>query len=265
MTPSPPGLPTGPRSTHASRRDTARFLREILRHSRQIGAVSPSGPHLAGQAAELITQRAGPQVVVEIGPGSGAITDALAARLPAGSTLVGVEVNAAMVAHLEQTRPWLQVIHGDAADLPDLLHAADIPPVDLIVSALPWSLIPPGTQHRIVRGIASVLHPDGTFATVSTLPVRNLPGTRQMRRELRAAFAVVDRTRTVWRNLPPAHLYVCRHPRLLRTPVPVSPHDGPQLSGAHAAASTDARRTRHPGHRAAGAGCATALPAMSPQ
>jgi phosphatidylethanolamine/phosphatidyl-N-methylethanolamine N-methyltransferase len=195
-----------------SRRDTTRFLAEALRTPRQIGAVAPSGPRLAAQAAGLLTDHGEPQVVVELGPGNGVISDALRARLPSGSTLTAVEINAAMVTHLSQTRPWLNVIHGDAANLGHLLHAAGLAPADLIVSALPWSLLPDFAQRRVLAAIAGSLDPRGTFATITTIPVRPLPAIRRFLHHLDRTFASVTRTPTVWRNMPPAYFYVCRHP-----------------------------------------------------
>jgi phospholipid N-methyltransferase len=126
--------------------------------------------------------------------------------------LFGVEINAAMVEHLTETRPWFDVIHGSAADLPALLRAAQLPPADLIVSALPWSVIAATTQQRILRAITEALHPNGTFTTVVTLPARVLPSAQRFRRRLHETFGSVSQTRTVWRNIPPARLYICRGP-----------------------------------------------------
>jgi phosphatidylethanolamine/phosphatidyl-N-methylethanolamine N-methyltransferase len=208
-----PALPIATeRSAAHLPRGTARFVVEALRAPHQIGAIAQSGPRLAAQAAGLLAPHSGPQVVVELGPGAGAISDTLREHLPPGSSLLGVEINTAMVEHLSQTRPWLDVVHGDAADLPALLRAAKLPPADLIVSALPWSVIAATTQQRILRAITEALHPNGTFTTVATLPARVLPSAQRFRRQLHQTFGSVSQTRTVWRNIPPAHLYICRGP-----------------------------------------------------
>lgn len=203
---------TSDRGYAPARRATTRFLAEALRAPRQIGAIAQSGPHLAAQAAGLFIPDDGPQVIVELGPGAGAITDVLHARMPAGSRLVGVEINTSMVEGLRRTRPWLNVIHGDAIDLPTLIRAAGLPPPDLIISALPWSMISAAAQPRILAAISEAMHPRGTFATVTTLPVRVLPAAQRFRRHLHHTFASVSQTRIVWRNIPPAHLYICRSP-----------------------------------------------------
>ncbi|WP_189077593.1 class I SAM-dependent methyltransferase [Mangrovihabitans endophyticus] len=189
-----------------------RFLTEALRSPHQIGAIARSGRRLAAHAAGLIAARSGPQTVVELGPGDGALTVELQRRLPADSNLIAVEVNTAMAEHLSHTLPWLKLIHGDAADLPKHLAEAGLGRADLIVSALPWSVFNVELQQRLMGAIVDGLEPGGTFATVQTVPVKPLPRARHFRRLLNKKFDAVLHTSTVWRNMPPAHLYVCRNP-----------------------------------------------------
>ncbi|MBO3736737.1 class I SAM-dependent methyltransferase [Actinoplanes flavus] len=149
--------------------------------------------------------------MIELGPGGGAITDALHERLTTVDTLLAVERNPAMAAHLSTTRSWLKVIAGDAADLPSLAARAGHPRADLIISALPWSIIPDADQRNLLTAIINVLNPGGVLATVLTMPVLYLPIVRQLRRRLGESFTSVTH-RTVWRNLPPARLYISRGP-----------------------------------------------------
>jgi phosphatidylethanolamine/phosphatidyl-N-methylethanolamine N-methyltransferase len=208
--PSPTAL-AGPAGV-TPRRGTAAFMREACRASREIGAIAPSGPRLAALAADQVIPDDGPQTVVELGPGSGALTDALQARLPPTATFLAVESNTAMVRLLAKTHPDLSVLHGDAADLPELLGIAGVGQVDLIVSALPWSRIPDPAQQRLLAAITRVLAPRGVLATVLTVPVLPLPRVRRLLGRLDQAFGSVTH-RSVWANTPPARLYVCRHPQ----------------------------------------------------
>jgi phosphatidylethanolamine/phosphatidyl-N-methylethanolamine N-methyltransferase len=202
---------------------TARFLLAALRRPREIGAIAPTGRALAAQAAGLIDSGSAPRTVVELGPGSGTITRALQARLPTDSAFWTVERNTAMATYLNQTWPTLNVIHGDAADLPHLLDDAGVGPVDLIISALPWSLLPPAVQDSLLTAITDVLHPDGALATVITIPVRPLPSARRFRRRLTATFREVKPSPIVWRNMPPAHLWICREPLIAEPATAVGP------------------------------------------
>ncbi|MFI7422386.1 class I SAM-dependent methyltransferase [Nonomuraea sp. NPDC049684] len=114
-----------------------------------------------------------------------------------------------MVDHLAQTRPWLEVLHMDAADLGSRIGAGE---VDAVVSALPWTLIPERAQERILDAVSRVLAPGGSFTTIAYLTGTRSGARRRFRGRLEAAFDEVLTTRTVWRNLPPACTYVCRRP-----------------------------------------------------
>jgi phospholipid N-methyltransferase len=154
----------------------------------------------------------GRPLVVELGPGGGVITDEIHNRLPAGGKLVAVEVNQDMVHHLKRSRPWLQVVHGDATQLSDLMKDAGLHRADAVISALPWTLFSEQQQERILDEISKVLTPQGIFATVTTLTALPFPAARRFRRHLSETFEQVKISRPVWRNVPPALLYICRQP-----------------------------------------------------
>jgi phosphatidylethanolamine/phosphatidyl-N-methylethanolamine N-methyltransferase len=189
----------------------ATFLRRALREPAVIGAPAPTGTALATEIA-AVAPATGASTVVELGPGTGAISPAIRARLAPGSRFVAVELDGELVAHLRRTLPWLEVIHGDAADLRDLLAGAGVDRVDAVISSLPWTLLPPARRDAVLQEIAATLTPAGVFATISTLTA--LPAlAAAVRRSLDARFEEVVATRPVWRNVPPSRLLVCRRPR----------------------------------------------------
>ncbi|GAA1287631.1 methyltransferase domain-containing protein [Pseudonocardia aurantiaca] len=189
----------------------ATFLRRALREPAMIGAPAPTGAALAAEIAAVVPSTTA-TTVVELGPGTGPISPVVRARLAPGSRYVAVELDAELVAHLRRTLPWIEMLHGDAADLRTLLADADVGPVDAVVSSLPWTLLPPAKRRDMLAEIAAALAPDGVFATISTLTA--LPAlVRNLREDLDARFEEVVATRPVWRNVPPSRLFVCRRPR----------------------------------------------------
>lgn len=191
--------------------DHRTFLRRALRRPDLIGAPAPTGATLAGEIAAVLPGTGTP-TVVELGAGTGALSPAIRARLSPGSRYVAVEVDGELVTHLRRRMPWLEVLHGDAADLATLLAGAGVGPVDAVVSSLPWTLLPPARQRDMLAGIASTLAPGGLFTTITTLTA--LPSrVRELRRSLDSTFAEVVATAPVWRNVPPSRLYVCHGPR----------------------------------------------------
>ncbi|MEK6440798.1 class I SAM-dependent methyltransferase [Pseudonocardia sp. T1-2H] len=187
------------------------FLRRALRRPDLMGAPAPTGAALAAEIAAVVPD-VGTPTVVELGAGTGALSDAIHARLAPGSRYVAVEVDAEFVAYLHRTRPWLEVLHGDAADLTTLLAEAGVGTVDAIISSLPWTLLPPTQRHSMLTAAAGTLGRDGVFATIITLTA--IPDrVRDLVRCMEDRFIHVEATAPVWRNLPPARLYVCRGPR----------------------------------------------------
>ncbi|WP_086824001.1 class I SAM-dependent methyltransferase [Allokutzneria sp. NRRL B-24872] len=187
------------------------FLRAAVRNPNVIGAVAPSSPRLAERLAEVVPSTGAP-VVVELGPGTGVVSAAIADRLPEGGRHIAVELDDDMIRLLGRNRPDLELIRGDAARLGDLLAACGTDEVDAVVSGLPWTLFPPVQQKRILNEIVKVLTPDGVFTTFSYLNAYPAAGARRFRRMLRGSFDEVLITRTVWRNLMPALTYVYRRP-----------------------------------------------------
>ncbi|WP_245765419.1 class I SAM-dependent methyltransferase [Nonomuraea jiangxiensis] len=193
--------------------DLRAFVAVAMRKQGVVGAVAPSSPSLA-RALTAVVPSSGTPLVVELGPGTGSISEAIRRGLAPGSRQLAIEVEPSMVAHLRRAKPWLEVIHGDAAELGALLAAAGVTQVDAVVSTLPWSLFPASRQSRILHEIGSVLAPGAAFTTVTYLHALPLPMARAFRRRLRSAFEEVLTTGPVWRNIPPGMTYVCRRPVL---------------------------------------------------
>ncbi len=192
--------------------DLGVFLGAAVRNPRLIGAVAPSSPRLCAQLAEIVpTDR--PAVVVELGPGTGAVSTAIARRLPEGSRHIAIELDAELADRVRATRPDIEVVTGNAADLAEILGGLGVGPVDAVVSGLPWSLIPPADQRRILDGVAGALAPGAAFTTFAYLHALRMKGARRLRALLHAGFDEVITSRSVWLNTPPALTYVCRRPR----------------------------------------------------
>ncbi|MEU6262628.1 class I SAM-dependent methyltransferase [Saccharopolyspora shandongensis] len=187
------------------------FIERAVRKPNLVGAVAPSSPNLAREMAAVVPTSGNP-VVVELGPGTGALSGAIAERLPAGGRQVAIELDAGMVEYLGSELPWLEVIQGDAARLGDLLADAGIDKVDAVVSGLPWSIFPAKLQHDILGQVGAVLAPGGAFTTFAYVHALGMAGAQQFRRRLDLSFDEVLTSRTVWRNVPPARIYVCRRP-----------------------------------------------------
>jgi phosphatidylethanolamine/phosphatidyl-N-methylethanolamine N-methyltransferase len=188
------------------------FLARAVGNPGRVGAVAPSSAGLAREMTKIVPTWGSP-TVVELGPGTGALSGAVAQRLPPGSRHVAVELDDGMVKHLRSTLPGLEVVQGDAADLRMLLRQAGIQSVDAVISGLPWSLFTTDAQRAILGEVGRVLTPGGAFTTIAYVQALGMPKARRFRALLDETFDEVVLSRTVWRNVPPSRVYLCRRPR----------------------------------------------------
>ncbi|MEW9528422.1 class I SAM-dependent methyltransferase [Microbispora sp. NPDC049125] len=176
-----------------------------------VGAVAPSGPALS----EVVTApvpRTGAPVVVELGPGTGPFTGAIQKRLAGRGRHIAVELNPRFSDELAVRYPAVDVVTANAADLGEVLAAREIHHAEVVVSGLPWAAFAERQQQDVLSAVAGVLPPHGVFTTFAYVHARWAPPARRLLRSLRSQFDEVVISRTVWANVPPALVYVCRRP-----------------------------------------------------
>ena len=182
------------------------FFGKFLRKPTRMGAVVPSSEDLGRRITEGIDlERA--RSIVELGPGTGAITRFIAERAAPDAAVMAVEIDDAFARGVQARFPRVRVVHGSADRLPEYLNGT---PADCIVSGLPWAAFPCSEQSRILEAVLQGLRPGGWFATFAYLHAAWLPGGVRFRRKLEDGFSVVQSSTAVWNNVPPAFVYRCR-------------------------------------------------------
>ena len=183
--------------------DEVRFLSSWLQDPLRMGAISPSGPELArAMAAEVDPGIPGP--IVELGPGTGALTTALLARGIAPERLVLVEYNPQFCDLLKERWPGVTVVRGDAYRLRQTL--ADVTgPLAAVVSGLPLLTRPLITRVRLLETAFRLLSPGAPFIQFSYGPVSPIPP--------RPGRYAIGSSPRIWRNFPPARVWVYRSAR----------------------------------------------------
>ena len=166
-----------------------------------MGAVMPSGRVLARTMAQYVEiDSSGP--VVELGPGTGAITSALIERGVDQRRLVLVEYNPGFCALLRDRYPHAKVVQGDAYRLRDSLWNVLSTPASAVVSGLPLVTKPMLTRLKLMRDAFMALAPGAPFVqfTYSVAPPipKSLPGVS------------TEASERIWMNLPPARVWVYR-------------------------------------------------------
>ncbi|MEU7023404.1 methyltransferase domain-containing protein [Streptomyces sp. NPDC046203] len=191
---------------------TGSMFREFLRSPGQIGAVAPSSRRLAAEVSLPIPESGDP-VVVELGPGTGAFTTLIQELLGGRGHHLAVEINPRLAASLATRHPRVTVLHAEASTLPRLLASYGLGAADVVISGLPWAVLPLPVQRATLASVHHALSPQGAFTTFGYVHATRLSPARRFRRMLGASFEEVVAGRTVWANLPPAFVYHARRPR----------------------------------------------------
>jgi len=181
--------------------DEVSFLRSWIERPLTVGAVTPSGKILARTMARYVDPHSdGP--VVELGPGTGPVTEALVQAGVAPSRLVLVEFNPTFCRILRSRYPDATLVQGDAYSMRRLLETLLLQPAAAVVSGLPLVTKPIKMRLRLIRDAFDLMLPGApfvqfTYSVASPLP-RRLSG-----------FSV-EASERIWMNLPPARVWVYR-------------------------------------------------------
>ena len=181
--------------------DSTLFLREWFVDPQRTGAVAPSSPQLAAAMARWLPRNPD-SYVLELGPGTGAVTDALLKRGLREDRLVAIERNPTLAKLLRKRFPGARIIAGDAWELDVLL--ADLPrqitSVGAVISSLPLANFKTEEAEALAGKIRKVLEPQGTWVQY-TYQIHKLRSRGSSSFKLRAS-------KIVWFNLPPARVSV---------------------------------------------------------
>lgn len=181
--------------------DEVRFIRSWMERPLSTGAVRPSSRVLARAMARYVDPDAdGP--VIELGPGTGPVTEALVAHGVAPERLVLVEFNTQFCDLLRNRYPEATVVQGDAYQLGWLLRDRLRERAAAVVSGLPLVVKPMRMRTHLLRDALDLLRPQAPFVqfTYSVAPpiARNIRGVHS------------EASPRIWLNLPPARVWVYR-------------------------------------------------------
>lgn len=154
---------------------------------------------------------AGARRVVELGAGTGAVTEALRSRLPAEAQLLAVELNPTLARALQRrfADTNVEVVCASAFELAGLLAERGIGPVERIVCSLPTLSMTESDQQRLLANIRDALAPHGRLSVLLAAHGGLIPAGRRFRRLLSGYFGNRHSSRVLWANVPPLRAYHC--------------------------------------------------------
>lgn len=202
------------------------FLRQYRVRFQTTGAVAPSSRFLARALTDPLVRHKGPARILEVGPGTGAVTRRIARLLKPEDTLDLVELNDRFV----------EILQRRLADDNDLSRVADrtrvhhmaiqdfvaAQPYDFIICGLPFNNFPPELVKEIFAVFFRLLAPQGVvsyFEYMYMRPLRKMVSGKSARNRLHELDGVLGdflgkhryRRDWVFVNVPPAWVQHLRH------------------------------------------------------
>lgn len=180
--------------------DEVRFLRQWAENPLKTGAVAPSGQKLSRLMARFAEANR-PGVIVELGPGTGAVTQALIERGVAPERLVLIEYSAEFCKLLRERFPGARVVQGNAYHLGEVMQRLGNPPIASVISGLPLFTRPLEERQALLADAMRLMEPGAPFIQFSYALVPPVK---------RALGYTLSSTRWVMANLPPARVWLYR-------------------------------------------------------
>lgn len=193
-------------SENRRRRRALHFLRAFVSSPRSVGAVLPSSRELAQEMVRGIELRPG-DTVLELGPGTGALTAQIRELLPEPGNYLGIEREPRFVRVLEDRFPELRFVEGQAEEAPEICRDQGLCPPRVIISGLPFVTLPAPVQDRILDSVSHLLDTGGTFRTFQYVHGYVLPSAVRFRRRTEHLLGCRHRlSQPLLGNLPPAYV-----------------------------------------------------------
>lgn len=183
--------------------DPLLFLRGWSRDPVAVGGPFASSPWTARRLAQATLDAAipGGGPVLELGAGTGPVTEALIEAGCPVDQIVVVERDAELCRSLERRFPDLHVLQGNALDLGEILASARISSVRVVLSGLPMRVVPPQAAARCYSQAFQSMPPGGAIIQY-TYGLRPPVDPDEAVPKLDARFVARE-----WRNLPPMGIW----------------------------------------------------------
>jgi phosphatidylethanolamine/phosphatidyl-N-methylethanolamine N-methyltransferase len=159
-------------------RENWEFLRQFRERFHTTGAVLPSSRFLARAMTQPLRDRSAPKRVLEVGPGTGAVTRSIVPHIGAADRFDLVEINPRFAELLRErfdTDPRYQ-----PAAARSQIHVAPLQefrteaPYDVIISGLPFNNFSAQLVGELVDACFGLLAPGGTFTFFEYMYIRPL-------------------------------------------------------------------------------------------
>lgn len=185
-------------------KDNLLFFSKFLKHGTKIASIWPSSPQLARATIKKVDW-AKAKVVVELGAGTGPITEAVIAKLKPHTHFIAIERDKDFAKILQERFSGMsnvEIVCGDVRDLSNILKERGIKHVDYFVSGLPTPSLPPAVRKRMFASVRKHMAPGGGYSNITEIPLLYWQYYKKFFKHVHFDFVPV--------NMPPAGVYHCK-------------------------------------------------------
>lgn len=201
------------------------FFREFRETFHTTGAVLPSGRALARRLARFVREMPGPKRILEVGPGTGAVTRWIVEAMGPEDRLDLVELNDRFVARLgerfQTEAPFRRVAERATIYHCPIQDLAGESRYDTLISGLPLNNFSVELVESILGVLARLARPGATLSFFEYIAIRRakaLVSGAEQRTRLKGIEAVLGELleereiarNPVWGNVPPAWVHHVR-------------------------------------------------------
>jgi phospholipid N-methyltransferase len=180
------------------------FLSKFFRHGTTIASVWPSSQALSRATIKQIDWTKA-KVIVELGAGTGPITDEIIKRIKPHTTFIAIERDKDFAKILQQRfseHKNVHIVQADVRDLDAVLKSRGIKHVDAFISGLPTPSLPLPIRRRMLATVRRYLVDGGVFSNITEIPFIYWNYYKKIFKHVSFDF--------VARNMPPGGVYHCR-------------------------------------------------------
>ena len=191
-----------------------KFIRAWARSPKSVGAIFETGPVASGLLADGADVQSAERLVLEVGAGTGSVTQEILPRLKDDSvTLMSIERDPELAMTMRHRFPagsGVQVVTGDAIDIKRLLHERGLPQADSVVTAIPWTMLSFSQQAEMLLALRDVMASGTRLSAICYMSAVCTPGFWFFGRNLMKHFDDIAVEGPVLKNMPPCFIVSAR-------------------------------------------------------
>ena len=176
------------------------ILKQFLRSAKHTGAVAASSRYLAQKMVARANLRDA-KIIIELGPGTGAITKYILKNKPADARLLTLEINPEFVRELKKKYQGATHFLADFLEMKEILKKEGVIKVDAIISGIPFANFSKAEVGRMLDVVSEIMDKDSRFVLFT-----------YVKSKIKTFFSKFDKVSVdfVAANIPPAYVLTLR-------------------------------------------------------